>query len=915
MSTIIGLLLLSCFLSTNIYGQEANELLAISWVKEGQSVKSGKFLFNVIRIENKSQSPLSLSLQLAAPEGSRLVTQVPDSLQIAAGTTKSVPVRLMTSKESVVDFSYQLIATASCNNRRVESSTSYTIEAERNFKLVFDSRAYAFQPDQETIEIGYTTQNEGNVPEHATIRFHPSEELALVETKQENEIDIPAYTQWSQKLKLKLKSWYRNKPLENSTVRVLVKNNETETEQLLYISKLENEYDNFSSSPKQAGNTVEYRMLASEDGNIQSIASAQGETALNEGKLIYGAHLSDFQSEIDSTFLTQNYFDLYYQTEHESFGLGTSSVSGLNQLMKRNSLFADKSVEIGSYNQIRLFGNKSINRQDYGLAAGHQLTFSGLKTRTNIGYNQDRETEATTYQLDQTTELRRQWISARYHINYENENNKLDGQEQTFLQDIDLSGLYLDKKLQFTFNNRIAKTSSDLSNQFNSDTQLNLNYLINQSGTAWSFLYSSGFQSTYTADASTWSRSRLYRSQFAFPIAARMNMYSGLQLNTLDQSSNLTSDLKGNSYGAFSSVQYHTQKFRGRAYAEIGQMHLKDGNSKLQYYLSTNADYSLSSQSQFSANVRYGNLTTLKQLETKSNQLEMRMGLTQALPGHNNSFSLMAYYKKEADQTSSPLSLKAGIDIWSKNNFNLNTSVSFKSKTGEHQFGLSAVEAKISKHFNPKNNDKLYCDYQLLFFKDDNGNNIADENEERIAGIKAILTPEAGNNRASRITALTLVSAQNGLIKYKNLPCGQYKIKYYPMVDLNGYYNFDESEFSTPLRSDNMQQIAFSKAAKIVGSITLTRSNFSSMGDISVENIRVTATSKLGKTYSALTDKFGNYMIYLPQNQTYTLTLNDIFGSKFQIKRNNSQVDCSQATEVKFDFEVSEKKRNINFGK
>ena len=297
----------------------------------------------------------------------------------------------------------------------------------------------------------------------------------------------------------------------------------------------------------------------------------------------------------------------------------------------------------------------------------------------------------------------------------------------------------------------------------------------------------------------------------------------------------------------------------------------------------------------------------------RQKEVEAQLGVKQALPGKKNYLTLAAYYNDSPYTVQSPMSMKAGVNLWMPGNINLNVNVGVKSSYYTGKMGVSAVEARLVKHFNWKDEEKEYYDIELVFFKDDNGNNVVEKEEGRIQGIKVMLIPLNTKTKASG--AASLVSAESGVVRYKNLVAGKYLVKYYPIDDLKGYFNFGESEMTIDLVADQTIETGFSKAGKIYGAIILNRSQFSSLGNVDLANIRITAINSVGKSYSTLTDRFGNYTIYIPENQKYTVSINNLFGDKFEIKQDNSIIDLSEKVSHAYNFEISEKKRKINFSK
>lgn len=892
-------------------GQSTPGLPELGWVKQEQIVKPGDFFFNVIRIENTGSSAISVQLELKLPAGARLTTAIPGTIDLPANSVKSIPVRFMPSKKAAVDTSYTVEASLKSGSLQRSASTRFGLEAQRGFQVKFESKTYGFEPEQETLTIPFSILNNGNITEKASFSIQVSEEIGLVGPS-DFEIAIDPYSELTRELQFRPKTWYRKNGFNNATVAIRVNNNGQISTEQLYLSKFENEYDNQSGLSINEYNKIEYDLRVNEDGRVQNNFSTTGQVNTDKGELVYGARVSDFQEKIDSSFFYNNEFELYYQTRNRSFGIGTSNPYGLTGLMKRNSFFVDQSVGLGQHNQLNLTANKLINEKDYGFAAGHELLFRGLASATSAGYNLNQTDDVNTFQINNYTQFQQRWLSGTYHLDFQNDQSSdTDKNQNIFLQDIDLNSILLDQRLELHLSSRIANTTQPETSSFSSGTWFNLSYKPTGKSSVLGFIYSNNSQDAETQNGNSSFNSNFYRAQFSSPLARRVQLYNGLQYKGFRQLGSDSVWTKGNNYAAFSSLQFTAHKFSSQTTAQLGMKTIGNEQTGL-YDFRAAAAYNQDGRSSLSMDVQYSNARTNLYTNANNPQLEVHLGLEQSLPGKNNHFTLNAYYRKESTAVSSPLSLKAGLDLWTKNNFNINTSVDFKTRSSDRQFGLSTIEARVSKYFNWKDGKNSLYNLDLLFFKDENGNNIPDPGEERIAGIRTVLSPEQAQTTHN---TMQLVSGSSGNIKYKNLPTGNYLVKFYPMTDLNGYYNFGESEFSTELVQDETIPVAFAKAGRITGTIVLSRSQFSALGEIDISNIRVTATDANGKSYSALTDKFGNYAIYLPKNRTYTVSIHNIFGAGFQIKQESVQIDLTQTQDPKFDFEIMEKKRNINFGK
>jgi len=95
--------------------------------------------------------------------------------------------------------------------------------------------------------------------------------------------------------------------------------------------------------------------------------------------------------------------------------------------------------------------------------------------------------------------------------------------------------------------------------------------------------------------------------------------------------------------------------------------------------------------------------------------------------------------------------------------------------------------------------------------------------------------------------------------------------------------------------------------------VILNRDEYSSLGLVNVNGIRVTAMGVNGETYAALTDSDGNYSIDIPQGGYYKIKVNNIFGDNFEIDRDEFIVQFNGFKSFNVDFTFFEYKRKVNF--
>jgi outer membrane protein OmpA-like peptidoglycan-associated protein len=234
-------------------------------------------------------------------------------------------------------------------------------------------------------------------------------------------------------------------------------------------------------------------------------------------------------------------------------------------------------------------------------------------------------------------------------------------------------------------------------------------------------------------------------------------------------------------------------------------------------------------------------------------------------------------------------------------------------------YGAAYFELKVKKDFGVSQPRYKYCNLDVYFFKDLNGNGIREKDEP---GIKNVLFSIKVNeeelqnleyNTASHFFGTELLSDLDGNVRYENVPNGFYIIEYYPLAEMQGSYSAKESYQKIYIGKNEKLYIPFYENNKLFGKVVLNRSKLSNLGSIDVSNIKITAEDTHGKKYSSLTDAQGNFSIYVPSVDRYKVHVNNIFFENFELEQNDYEVQLNGYKQFEVNFIFNEKKRKINF--
>ncbi len=226
------------------------------------------------------------------------------------------------------------------------------------------------------------------------------------------------------------------------------------------------------------------------------------------------------------------------------------------------------------------------------------------------------------------------------------------------------------------------------------------------------------------------------------------------------------------------------------------------------------------------------------------------------------------------------------------------------------------VEAGLRKEFNLQQHRVRYYNICLTFFKDFNGNFTNDSNEPGIKNVLVNITrenTENENNIPGAFNTIELLSDNLGQIHLEKIPEGNYRILYNPIGKDAGSYTKALEELILVVDKNKTMYIPFVEKNKVFGKIILSRSRLSGLGKIDVSNIRITATDSKGRTYTTLTNKNGEFVVFAPVTDQYIVNINNIFYENFDLRQNNFKVQFNGYKQFEVNFVFDEKIRRVNF--
>jgi len=248
-----------------------------------------------------------------------------------------------------------------------------------------------------------------------------------------------------------------------------------------------------------------------------------------------------------------------------------------------------------------------------------------------------------------------------------------------------------------------------------------------------------------------------------------------------------------------------------------------------------------------------------------------------------------------------------------------NAFYSFSNRTtsdGVEKYNSLYLEAGVRKEFNMAHPRVSFHNLNIIVFKDFNGNRIQEANEPGLKNIMVTITKEhssLGEVIPGNINSIDLLTNYIGHVSFENIPNGLYKIEYNPIGKDAGTFSKVVESLNVNINKNQTILIPFVEKNKVFGKIVLNRSKLSGLGKVDFSNIRITATDSRGNTFSTLTDKNGEFIIFAPVTDEYIVNINNIFYENFDLRQNNFRVQFNGYKQFEVNFVFDEKIRRINF--
>ncbi|MCL3782457.1 hypothetical protein EMN47_18905 [Prolixibacteraceae bacterium JC049] len=895
----------------------AQENVHIKFIKPDVEVSESLLSFNVLYFENKTDQSQRVKVKLIVPQGWRSMTFLPKQVLIKPKETKRIPVRVKAPRNINAEKEYFIKADVASGEVTKQLSYQAKVAPKHKWNVFIGSDISYFTSEKLESNLEVNLVNTGNITEVFDVWLSLTRELQFGEQFRERQrIKLGAQKDTVFKVPVMVRKDYWYDSFNNANLKIHINTKNGKKEKVIYLKKLNSEYDYFEESDlkteHEAGVVTRYYDGADAP---QVGIYARGRPELSEkANLEYSISSQNIMNK--QNLLQNSEINIGYRTDNWRTGVGASSSDlGVN-LYKKHSIYSDYSWLLSKKHIIHTFGNLGYVDKGYGAALGYEYKGSYLSTKNSAAFNDNLSDKIKTKSLSTNTYLNLWGNNVSYSAKWSNSNSAAIGQSSLYDHQLNYR-LVLGGGLDFSVNSNYRKTDDALKLDENNTLRFNSGLSL---GKGW---YMNAFYTLSKVGSTDKKNSvdrkvenQLYQFQLSAPAGKKVRFGLGAQMSE-NKLFLEDSESKSKTFSGQANMSWRMKRFQYRADVNYGIKKSNEGNKKTMKVRSK-MNYEAGKDKKLSLNVDYstGESATLY---SKSDQKKLLASLqyAQTFMQEKLKVAAAANYNYQEGNSYNGIGGSAKVETVFKHNIKIRVEANIRKRQNKG-VGLASVEVGVSKGFNSFSGKKSYHNLTIYYFKDKNANGKMDDDEEPIDNVYTNISRNGSLNRNSvkrskQFMNTTLISTEKGTVECKHLANGEYGITYRALKNLDGYFNFDGAHRAVMLVEDQEVFVPYVMAAKIFGVLTVKKSNFSAAGLVDLANIRITAVDEQGREYSGLTDRLGNYTVYVPKNRKYKLTLRNVFGGKFQIKNNNRMVEMTDVDKNKQDFLVTEKRRKINF--
>ena len=937
-------------LNVSSFAQDSNKsLFNASFIKPVMVQKSGELSFNVVRVQNNSDSALHILPILNMPKGWAIFSKSLVDTVVLPHSAISFPFRFIAPEKAKSDIEHVIYfkAFSAKKNILIESSFIVKLEVFHKWDVITPRTRVLFYPRMNLAKFDIVVVNNGNSTEHITLDIKPDNKIVLEGLSASDfkqEISLASNSDTT----LKFKATYvysEDRVFDVSKIQIYASANEKTIYRAVFIEKYSDTYAPFQID-HNLSNAAELGFRTfSKNSEILPFIKARGETEFkNESSFRY--NLNYYNLTQTENIISNSYYNFLYTLNNFKVGVGAFNSQLGRNLYSRNGIMVSDLIKLTRASSFEGYANYSFLSPKTSFAAAYHFNKDNTNIMASASYDVDGinkvNTSSVVFNTGRIAVAKNHQIDAIFYGYKEDHSLTNNYQLIGYAWDINYIGeITPNLSVQITNNFGSPNIPGPKMGLLNLFTKWKYNLSKTKDYISGNYYYSSrkfhymnyeGYELPQIKLNDQYASIFFYSNsnkKIRWNIGPSVEFYYSLRpVADKDEPS------------AFRIKKYRLE-YKGY-FGHHLMLSIKNGIGEMHSDESLPQDKSLYDLHILGA---YNNHGYGVRLSYDYGPM-VNMGLYQySLDAGNNSINIAPYIIKNYFDGRVSMSLFANLNYrfdLKYGSINVNpkietyifkdwyaviggtysyTQQSYQEFDSHNSFYY--LEFSIQKRWGKSKINKWKNDVKRLkiqLFQDENGNNLMDKNEKRISNVKVRVQIVDAVNKIKRgnfPVDITLLSNKKGIVTFNSLPQGFYKITITPLSTLQEYFFINKNTEEVELDKNKFITIPFQKASKISGQINIKRYRYAKNSEqkIDLTNIKVVAYDKVGNSYSTFTLSDGSFIIFAPGKHFYQLRIQNVFGKSFRIVRNDIPIFLTDTTTTPVVFRVAEKSRKINFKK
>ena len=918
------------------------------FIKPEMEAQVGQLEFNVIRVVNTGDTPVTIKPLLEVPKGFAIFTSSLQETTIAAGDSVIFPFRIKVSNEASASQKHELKFRAFDRQNQLILENNLEVQPieVHDWDIEIPRKSAYFYPRFNLAEFDIVVKNNGNTPELINLNINPSNNLELKgvngkKWQEDHIVYIPPNTDSIIRFKANY-TMGNDRTYDLSKVNIYANVGDKKIYRAITIEKYSDEYDPFFID-HTLPHTVEAGVRS---GNLKNdyspFVNAQGYSEFKNQSSFQYYYSNYLLNQPENWLRNSNYRFLYTKNKFKA-GLGAFGSQLGRNIYSQNALMLAYGLDAGKNNQFEVYASQDYLDPITSGAVGHEFNNNKWNLKSAVGYNYDALRKTNTSSIKTMTNqlplfkgtnltayanaIREDYYlvnrftlqgfgwdinwAGRLGSRFNYQLRNIYGSPEIPTQQMGMLGFY--GKFGFkTLTNRNFWSSNIYSirrkfNEYNLLGEQTPEILLKDSYANILFNSHSNPKFTYSIGPSI----ELYESHRP---ALKDFAYADYDLKKfhLEMSFILNRSISIAIEGGMLDINYSGDMTIDETKPDV---HINATYNKNGFGVNINYNYGpLVNRGlyQYPSDMNYNGIIISPYIyDTYWNE---RIKL-QVYTSFNYRQDLNFYYANVSPDVEIYLIRNWYFHAKGNYSYYMQDNNEFVSQNSNYyaQFSIKKKFGKSDFYNKEKDLKRL----KVVCFKDENNNGKRDNGEAGIEMIKVRMkfVDEAKPGKETFPIDISLLTNDKGNVIFNRIPKGFYQLEVDPLGNMQEYFYVSEEHEYVELLKNKTFFIPFQKANRIVGRIDIDKTKYSNENPLDLESIKVTAYNQAGNSFSSFTLKDGSFTLFAPGDTIYYIRLNNIFSDKYKLVANDIMKRVPDPSNTPVVFKVVEKTRKINFKK